>query len=395
MTDEVYIKQPDGYEDENHPGKVCRLMKSLYGTKQAARQWNKKLDDFFCGHGFARAEADPCLYTRITEDECSAVVVYVDDVILVSKTGDGVRAIHNKLKEAFSIKELGEPRFILGIEVARDRNTRTLTLSQRGYIQQLAEKFRLSDAKPVYLPADANSRLSRMSDGEEFVPRYPYRELVGSLMYVVTCTRSDVADAVGNVAKFCERYGSEHWAAAKRILKFLVTTQDLALVYDGKQKTGLVGFADASWASDEGNRRSTTGYVFTYNGTAVSWRSQRQPTVAGSSTEAEYMSLYSATQEMVWLRRLLADLKVLPAGPTTIFQDNQGAMAMAKNPVFNSRTKHVDTKYHFSREKIESGELEVVYKPTAEMVADAMTKAVPKPKLKEFQSKVGLKRLAE
>ncbi|GAB9477113.1 hypothetical protein Gpo141_00014172 [Globisporangium polare] len=392
MEDEVYIRQPDGYEDETHPEKVCRLLKSLYGTKQAARQWNKTLDNFFRSVGFERSEADPCLYTRINESEYVAVAVYVDDMIVVSQTSESMRAICDELKKVFSIKELGEPRYILGIEVTRDRRTRTLTLSQRGYIQQLAEKFRVSQAKPVYLPADANSRLSQMADGDVCVTQFPYRELVGSLMYIVTCTRPDIADAVGNVAKFCERHNNEHWAAARRILKFLATTQDLALVYDGQQRSGLVGYADASWASDEDTRRSTTGYVFTYNGTAVSWRSQRQPTVAGSSTEAEYMALYAATQELVWLRRLLKDLKALRTGPTTVFQDNQGAIAMAKNPVFNSRTKHIDTKYHFSRERIESNELQVIYKPTGEMVADALTKAVPRPKLSDFQDAVGLKR---
>lgn len=393
IDDELYIKQPDGFEDAEHPNKVCLLRKSLYGTKQAARQWNKTLDDFFRGKNFVRADADPCLYTRTNDDEYSAVVVYVDDMIVVSRDSVGVRNIIKELKTKFSIKELGEPRFILGIEVTRDRSARTITLSQRGYILQLAERFRMKNAKPVYLPADANSRLTRAQDDASCITNVPYRELVGSLMYIVTCTRPDIADAVGNVAKYCEQHTSEHWSAAKRILKFLVTTREIALVYDGKKSGELVGFADASWASDEDTRRSTTGYVFLLFGAAVSWRSQRQPTVAGSSTEAEYMGLYSATQEMVWLRRLLKDLKVLDDEPTTVYQDNQGAIAMAKNPVFNSRTKHVDTKYHFSRERVEANELRVEYMPTANMVADALTKSVARPKLEQFQFAVGLKPL--
>jgi hypothetical protein len=260
IEDELYIKQPDGYEDKTHPSKVCRLLKSLYGTKQAARQWNKTLDDFFGAHDFVRADADPCLYTRISSREYSAVVVYVDDMIIVSKTRDGVRKIIKDLKTAFSIKELGEPRFILGIEVTRDRTNRTLTLSQRGYIQQLGERFRMKNAKPVYLPADANSRLTRAAEGAQCITNVPYRELVGCLMYIVTCTRPDIADAVGSVAKYCENHTSEHWSAAKRILKYLLTTQDIALVYDGHLATELIGFADASWASDEDTRRSTTGF---------------------------------------------------------------------------------------------------------------------------------------
>ena len=393
IDDELYIKQPDGFEDAEYPNKVCLLRKSLYGTKQAARQWNKTLDDFFRSMDFVRADADPCLYTRTNDSEYSAVVVYVDDMIVVSNDSVGVRKIIKELKTKFSIKELGEPRFILGIEVTRDRSARTITLSQRGYILQLAERFRMMNAKPVYLPADANSRLTRAKDDALYITNVPYRELVGSLMYIVTCTRPDIADAVGNVAKYCEQHTSEHWSAAKRILKFLMTTREIALVYDGKKPGDLIGFADASWASDEDTRRSTTGYVFMLCGAAVSWRSQRQPTVAGSSTEAEYMGLYFATQEMVWLRRLLKDLKMLKDEPTTVYQDNQGAIAIAKNPVFNSRTKHVDTKYHFSRERVEANELRVEYMPTGTMVANALTKSVARPKLEQFQYAVGLKPL--
>uniref|UniRef100_A0AAV1T9W5 Reverse transcriptase Ty1/copia-type domain-containing protein n=1 Tax=Peronospora matthiolae TaxID=2874970 RepID=A0AAV1T9W5_9STRA len=268
-------------------------------------------------------------------------------MIIVSKTQDGVRKIIKDLKSAFSIKELGEPRFILGIEVTRDRTNRTLTLSQRRCIQQLGERFRMKNAKPIYLPADANSRLTRATEGAQCITNVPYRELVGCLLYIVTCTRSDIADSVCSVAKYCKNHTSEHWSAAKRILKYLLTTQDIALVCDGHLATELIGFADASWASDEDTRRSTTGYVFILNGAAIAWRSQRQPTVAGSSTEAEYMSLYSATQEMIWLRRLLKDLCMYNDGPTTVYQDNQGAIALARNPLYNSRTKHIDTKYHF------------------------------------------------
>uniref|UniRef100_A0AAV1UFQ5 Reverse transcriptase Ty1/copia-type domain-containing protein n=1 Tax=Peronospora matthiolae TaxID=2874970 RepID=A0AAV1UFQ5_9STRA len=315
-------------------------------------------------------------------------------MIIVSKTQDEVRKIIKDLKTAFSIKELGEPRFILGIEVTRDRTNRTLTLSQRGYIQQLGERFRMKNAKPVYLPADANSRLRLAAAGAQCITNVPYRELVGCLMYIVTCARPDIADAVGSVAKYCENHTSEHWSAAKRILKYLLTTQHIALVYDGHLATELIGFADASWASG----MKTPGvpqlvYVFILIGAAIAWSSQRQPTVAGFSTEAEYMSLYSATQEMTWLRRLLKDLCMYNDGPTTVYQDNQGSIALARNSVYNSRTKHIDTKYHFSRERVESSELHVEYISTADMVTDALTKSVPRPKLEKFKLQVGLKKL--
>ena len=178
-------------------------------------------------------------------------------------------------------------------------------------------------------------------------------------MYVATCTRPDIMHAVGGVAKYCEKYGKQHWIAAKRVLKYLKTTASYSIVFDGKCKQELIGFADASWASDLDSRRSTTGYVFFLNSSVVSWKSKRQPTVATSSTEAEYMALYSATQEAVWFRLLLLDIGCALQSATRIYEDNQGCIALARNPVFHSRTKHIDIKFHFLLEKVEEGAIEI------------------------------------
>ena len=209
-------------------------------------------------------------------------------------------------------------------------------------------------------------------------------------MYVATCTRPDIAHAVGEVAKFCEKYGKSHWAAAKRILKYLKTTQDLHIKSSGNSKGELIGFADANWAGDVDTRRSTTGYVFFLNSGVISWNSKRQPTVATSSTEAEYMSLYSATQEAIWLRLLLKDLEYTDNAATTIFQDNQGCISLAKNPVYHARTKHIDIKFHFLREKVMDEVIVLEYKPTEEMVADGFTKALPKDKHTKFLTTLNL-----
>ena len=226
--------------------------------------------------------------------------------------------------------------------------------------------------------------MAKLENDDDFVPKWPYRELVGALMYVPTCTRPDIMHAVGEVAKYCAKYGKQHWIAAKRVLKYLKTTMDYSIVFDGKNKGELLGFPDASWASDLDSRRSTTGYVFFFNGSVVSWKSKRQPTVATSSTEAEYMALYSATQEAVWLRRLLSDMGCARGLATTIYEDNQGCIALARNPVFHARTKHIDIKYHFLREKVEEGDIELEYRPTDEMVADGLTKALGRVKHASF-----------
>ncbi|KAH7472327.1 Retrovirus-related Pol polyprotein from transposon TNT 1-94 [Phytophthora ramorum] len=390
VEEELYMDQPDGFEDQVNPTKKCLLMQALYGTKQAARQWNSKLNKHLEGQGFHRSAADPCVYVRRSDSKFSIIIVYVDDLMIFSRTKAEIGEIKKALKREFSIKELGELKYCLGIEIHRNRDDKTIVMNQRAYIQRLAEKFGVEKCKAVHTPADSNSKLVKPSEDEDFVPRYPYRELVGALMYLATCTRPDIAQAVGEVAKFCERYNKSHWVAAKRILKYLKTTQDLGLVFNGGTKGELIGYADANWAGDLDTRRSTTGYVFFLNGSAISWKSKRQPTVATSSTEAEYMALYNATQEAVWLRQLLLDVGCECVGATTIFQDNQGCIALAKNPAYHSRTKHIDLKYHFLREKVEDKVIVLEYKPTDEMIADGFTKALARPKHRQFLVGLGM-----
>ncbi|KAG6610908.1 Retrovirus-related Pol polyprotein from transposon TNT 1-94 [Phytophthora cinnamomi] len=390
VDEELYMDQPDGFEDQSNPTKKCLLMQALYGTKQAARQWNSKLNKHLESQGFCRSAADPCVYVRRSGSKFSIIVVYVDDLMIFSKTKADITGIKEALKREFSIKELGELKYCLGIEIHRDRESKVIIMNQRAYIQRLAEKFGVENCKAVHTPADSNSKLVKPSEDEVFAPKYPYRELVGALMYLATCTRSDIAQAVGEVAKFCEYYNKSHWVAAKRILKYLKTTQDLGLVFNGRTKGELFGYADANWAGDLDTRRSTTGYVFFLNGSAISWKSKRQPTVATSSTEAEYMVLYNATQEAVWLRQLLKDVGAECVGATTIFQDNQGCIALAKNPAYHSRTKHIHLKYHFLREKVEDKIIVLEYKPTDEMVADGFTKALARPKHRQFIVGLGM-----
>ena len=308
--------------------------------------------------------------------EYSIIVIYVEDLMMFCKTKASIVDIKIGLKRDFSIKELGDLKYCLGIEIHRKRNEKTILMNQQAYIRRLAEKFGAQNCKDVHTPADSSSKLVKIPDGEVLVPKFFYRELFGALMYIATCTRPDIAHAVGEVAKFCERYGKSHWADAKRILKYLKTTQDLSIMFCGNSKGELIGFADANWAGDVETRRFTTGYVFFLNSDVVSWNSKRQPTVATSSTEAEYMSLYSATQEVIWLRLLLKDLEYTDQAATIIFQDNQGCIALAKNPVYHARTKHIDIKFHFLREKVLDEVIALEYKPTEEMIADGFTKAL-------------------
>jgi len=218
--------------------------------------------------------------------------------------------------------------------------------------------------------------ISPTSKDEELeMKQVPYRSAVGSLIYLVTGTRPDKAVATGEVAKFCENPGKQHWGAVKRILRYLKGTMDVGLLFK-PSNVSLEGYCDADWAGDLDNRRSTTGYIFMIGGVPVSWKSKRQQTVALSTAEAEYMALSDASREVTWLRRILLNFNCEQVSPTVVFDDNQGCIALAKNPVEHERTKHIDIRYHFIREMVESKVIDVQYIRSEDMLADLLTKGV-------------------
>ncbi|XP_061886352.1 uncharacterized protein LOC133636375 [Entelurus aequoreus] len=213
--------------------------------------------------------------------------------------------------------------------------------------------------------------------------------MVGSLLYAAMATRPDIAQAVSAVSKFNANPDAAHLTAVKRILRYLKGTVNFALKYEQSDSGALIGFSDADWAGDQDDRRSTTGNVFLLSGGAVSWLSKKQATVALSTAEAEYIALSQAAQEGIWLKRLLSDLGVKTMS-TVILEDNQGAIAIAKNPVNHSRTKHIDFRYHYIRECVQNGQIELQYCPTNDMKADIFTKPLPRQKFEYLRGEIGL-----
>jgi hypothetical protein len=222
--------------------------------------------------------------------------------------------------------------------------------------------------------------------------RSRYQSAVGFLMYAMLGTRPDLAYAVSVVSRFASNPNEHHWSAVKRILRYIKGTLELNLVFSGKLGN-LTGYSDADWAGDHDTRRSTSGYVFNVGSGAISWSSKRQPTVALSSCESEYVGQTNAIKEAIWLRRFLSQIKpdqFNTIAATVIFCDNQGAIALTKNPVFHSRTKHIDIHQHFGREKVQSGEVELTYTPTELQVADGLTKALDKSRFLRFRAAIGV-----
>ena len=389
LNEDIYMEQPEGYAVKGKEHLVCKLRKSLYGLKQSPRCWNAKFSDHMHKAGFEQSQADSCVFVR--HEPIAMVAVYVDDLIIITKTTEEMNRLKECLSNRFKMKDMGELHYCLGISIEQDKERKSLYMHQKQYIANMIEKYGLSDCKPASTPADINVKLTKSEAESNAVDPVKYQSIVGSLLYVAIATRPDIAQAVGVVSKFNSRPSQIHLTAAKRVLRYLKGTSDLVLKFQQSEKgCCLVGYSDADWAGDHDDRHSTTGNLFQLAGGPVSWLSKKQSVVALSTSEAEYVALSTCAQEAIWLRRLLDGLKASPSGPTVIMEDNQGAIAIAKNPVAHTRTKHIDIRFHFIREAVQNGSIELRYCPSEEMVADLLTKPLSKGQFQKLCELMGI-----
>ena len=287
------------------------------------------------------------------------------------------------------MKDLGIASFILGIKIEREGDC--LYLSQEEYLAKILKRFGMTNSKAVATPLETGIKIL-LSNSQEDISKeidYPYREAIGCLMYAMLCTRPDLSFSICYLSRFSNNPRIEHWKALKRVLRYIKGTIKLKLKF-GKESENILGYSDADWAGDLTKRKSTSGFVFLLGGGAISWGSKKQTCVALSSTEAEYVALSHATKEAIWLKRLMCELLQESEKCITIFADNQSSMALAKNPIFHKRTKHIDIQHHFIREAIEDCHIELCYCPTENMVADVLTKELAKPKHNKCCSSMGL-----
>jgi hypothetical protein len=395
---DIFVRMPDGFKQYADDGKelVMKLVMALYGAKQAGRLWNKKLHRDLTTMGYKQSQSDPGLYVRVNEKgEVSIIPTYVDDFLATGNDVPQNQDTIKTLKHKYRMKELGPVSEYVGMRITRDRPMRTLKIDLENYILRFLEEFGMSKCNPASTPADSNILLSQADcpsteEGKTEMQQYRSLYAKGTAMaqWICIVCRPDIACIVSQLASFTTNPGMPHWFAFKRLMRYLRGTPCLGLLFDGHSKDGIVpkGFVDSDYANDIDDRRSRSGHAIIMAGAAVSYRSNKQPTVATSSTQAEYQAAYPCIQEVVFLRRLLQDLNEPQLKATAIYEDNEGCIALAKNPVHHKRSKHIDVKYHFTREKVESGEVELFSIRTDEQVADVLTKNLPKAQFLKFRA---------
>lgn len=384
LQENIYMNQPEGYNDNT--GRVCKLNKAIYGLKQAGRTWNQKLNKILLKFGLLKSKCDPCVY--FNREWNLVIAIYVDDFLIFYRDKRQLHAIKLHLNESLHMKDVGEAKECIGIQITKNKNF--IELSQEMYIEQMLRKFGMENAKATKTPADPNIKLSvKMWDEKNDASGVPYQEVVGSLLYASQITRPDISFAVNNVSRFNVQHANEHWNAVLRILRYLIGTKNYKLRYEKQSTIKIEAYSDADYASDVDKRRSCTGYIIKLAGAAISWHSKRQEVVALSSTEAEYIALSTTAKEIIWISQFIHEISGVNTQPVRVYCDNTSAIKLAKTDAYRERTKHIDVRYHQLRNWIEEGKISIDFLSTNDMVADQLTKAIDGKKTLKFAEQMG------
>jgi len=406
LNEEVYITIPEGIQ-VNPEHNCFRLKRALYGLKQSPRAWYEDIHKSLRSRDFKCMQNENCLFFKHTTHGLVIIALYVDDLIIAGSPSD-VSDVKSFLNSRYIMKDLGRVNHILGCEVIIDTSSHTLFLTQRRYILSTVKKFLNAtelhktglNASPMEssIPLTAEPSIDT-PDGNNISNNIPYREAIGSLLWLVAGTRADIAFAVQTCAKFSNNPQVKHWKAILRIFRYLHRTINYGLAFRStlhelsdshiyKSCTNpnftldnfshhtahIEGFSDSDWGRDPDTRRSVSGYLMFLNAGLISWGSKRQQSVALSSMEAEYMALCLATQEAVWLIEIMKNFKFIQHNPIIIHEDNQACIEFANHNVHHAKSKHIQQRYHYTREVVKKGDIKLAYIPTSENPADIMTK---------------------
>ena len=374
LDEDVFLRLPRGCGRLS--GRVMRLHKSLYGLKQASRSWHAHLTTCLKTLGFQQCLADACVFRLVEEGRVAIIaVVHVDDIFAVGLKSR-CDVFRDELNRMVPVKNLGELRWYGGCHYTREREMGTLTISQKTFADELVKTFCVTSTQSV--PLRVGVKLEEFNEDEK-VENWPFRELVGSLMWLSIPTRPDIANAVRAVARYCTAPRAIHWKAALGILEYINGISEYGIIFQRGTLSGisLEVFADADYASKATDRRSVSGGLIMCGVASVCWFSRTQKCATFSTSEAEYVALRDAVKELLFFRqvwRFMLPSKVMPCFP--VFEDNQGAVQLAQNPITNSNSKHIDVRHHFLRELVRQRDIKIVQVPYEFQHADILAKAL-------------------
>jgi hypothetical protein len=371
LDEEVFMSVPPGFGAKGEQ-KVCKLLKSLYGLKQASRQWFSKFSNTLLDHGFEQSKSDYSLFTRLQGDSYIALLVYVDNIIIAGNNVVAISQLSAYLNSQFCLKDIGKVKYFLELEIAR--TDAGISVCQRKYTLDILEDSGLLVAKQVLFPMEFNLKSSK-DEGALLVDdaATQYRRLIGRLIYL-TITRPDIAYSVQILSQFMSCPRQPYLDAAHRVLRYVKNSLGQGLLFPLKSDFKVKGFCDSDWAGCPDSRRSITGFCIFLGDSLISWKSKKQHTVFHSSAEAEYQSMASTTCELIWLFSLLKDFRISHPQPALIFCDSKAALFIAANPVFHERTKHINIDCHIIRDKIQQGFLRTMHITSQHQLADVFTK---------------------
>lgn len=372
LEEEVYMDTPPGYTASSKTEVVCKLQRALYGLKQSPRAWFGRFSQAMKKYGFCQSNSDHTLFLKHQRGKVTALIVYVDDMIITGDDAEEMDKLQKQLATEFEMKNLGGLKYFLGIEVARSK--KGIFLSQQKYILDLLCEVGMLECKPADTPIVQNHRLG---EHQNQVPtdKGRYQRLVGKLIYL-SHTRPDIAYAVSVVSQFMHQPSKDHMEAVIRILRYLKSSPGKGLMFAKNNHLRVNGYTDADWAGNTIDRRSTSGYFMFVGGNLVTWRSKKQKVVALSSAEAEFRGMAKGLCELLWLRRLLTEIGFAPISEMDLFCDNKAAIAIAHNPIQHDRTKHVEIDRHFIRENLKAKIIQFPFVKSEDQLADILTKAV-------------------
>jgi hypothetical protein len=384
LTENVYVEQPLGYKKVEN--KVYKLRKALYGLKQAPRAWYSKIEAYFHKENFIKCPHEHTLFVKKDGKKVLIVSLYVDDLIFTGNDSKMFKSFKESMRNVFDMTDLGRMRYFLGVEV--NQGSHGIFICQQKYIKDILSRFGMEMCNVVCSPIVPGNKLSKDQNGKCVDATY-YKQIVGSLMYLLA-TRPDLAYSVCLIARFMEKPTENHLIAAKRILRYLKGTANLGILYERGVKQALQGWTDSDYAGDVEDRKSTSGYVYTYGSSAISWSSKKQPIVTLSTTEAEFVAAASCACQGLWLKRILCQLGEDQGKGIVIFCDNSSSIKLSKNPIMHGRCKHIDVRYFFLRDLVKDEVFELKHCKTQDQIADVMTKPLKLESFCKFRKLLGV-----